>query len=328
MDRRIRAAYNDQILDEALKRYGITPDTVRPLDGFESFIYEYEKDGQGYVLRISHSLRRTTDMIGGEVDWINYLADHGVPAARAVLSERGRLVETMAARDGYFLAVAFKQAPGTYPCREDWERGLIAQVGQLVGRMHALTKDYQPSEPRFKRREWYEDADGFAAKYLPPSEATVIGKYNALVEYLHTLPKDRDSYGLVHIDVHGMNFYVHQGQITLFDFDDCQYAWFAYDVAMALFYTLPHHCVGEENVAFARDTFRLFMDGYRRENTLAPEWLKRIPLFMKLREIDLYIAIHRSLDLNHLDPWCASFMDNRKYKIEHDVPYVDMDFVE
>jgi len=45
-----------------------------------------------------------------------------------------------------------------------------------------------------------------------------------------------------------------------------------------------------------------------------------------LREIDLYIAIHRSFDLDDLDPWCASFMRDRKYKIEHDVPYVDMSF--
>jgi len=326
MDKRIREVYSDAVLTEALARYGVTTDSAHLLDGFESFIYEYEKDGQGYVLRITHSSRRTADLIGGEVDWINYLADHGVPAARAALSERGRLVETIEAQDGQFLAVAFKRAPGTYPRHEDWERGLIVQVGQVVGRMHALTKDYRPSEPRFQRHTWYDDADGFAARYLPPSEATVIGKYNALVEYLRTLPKDRDSYGLVHIDVHGMNFYVHEGQITLFDFDDCQYAWFAYDVAMALFYTLPHHCVGEENVAFAQDAFKQFMDGYRRENTLAPEWLKRIPLFMKLREIDLYIAIHRSFDLDDLDPWCASFMRDRKYKIEHDVPYVDMSF--
>ena len=46
--------------------------------------------------------------------------------------------------------------------------------------------------------------------------------------------------------------------------------------------------------------------------------------FLKLREMDLYIVIHRSLDLDDLDPWCASFMDNRKVKIENDVPYVEL----
>ncbi len=49
-------------------------------------------------------------------------------------------------------------------------------------------------------------------------------------------------------------------------------------------------------------------------------------IFLKLREIDLYIAIHRSLDLDDLDPWCASYMKNRREKILNDVPYVDMEF--
>ena len=26
------------------------------------------------------------------------------------------------------------------------------------------------------------------------------------------------------------------------------------------------------------------------------------------------------------DAWCQSFMENRKYKIENDIPYIDMDF--
>ena len=68
------------------------------------------------------------------------------------------------------------------------------------------------------------------------------------------------------------------------------------------------------------------MEGYRRENTIAPEWLGQIPNFLKMREIDLYIVIHRSFDLDDLDPWCTSFMDNRKYKIENDVPYLMLDW--
>jgi hypothetical protein len=40
----------------------------------------------------------------------------------------------------------------------------------------------------------------------------------------------------------------------------------------------------------------------------------------------LYIAIHRSMDLNNLDRWCAGFMKERKEKILNDIPYIDLDF--
>jgi Ser/Thr protein kinase RdoA (MazF antagonist) len=326
MEKHIKEIYNEQILDEALARYGIAKDNVRLLDGFESFIYEYEKSGEGYILRISHSSRRTSGMIGGEVEWLNYLADNGVPAARAVPSDGGQLVEVINAGDTYFSAVSFEKAPGTHPSREEWRAGLPGKLGQIMGRMHALTKRYQPSEARFKRPEWDEELEGFAEKYLPPSETKVIEKINALMAYLHTLPRDDESYGLVHTDMHGGNFFVDDGKITLFDFDDCQYAWFVYDIALALFYVLSHNCVSKEDIAWAKDFLEQFMEGYNRENHIAPEWLKQIPYFLKLREMDLYVVIHRSFDLDDLDPWCASFMDNRKYKIENDVPYVDMSF--
>ena len=53
-----------------------------------------------------------------------------------------------------------------------------------------------------------------------------------------------------------------------------------------------------------------------------------MPHFLKMREIDLYGVIHRSFDVNHIDDerWCARYMRDRKYRIEHDVPYIDFDF--
>ncbi len=327
MDRRIRDLYNDSILEEALARYDVARDEIQLLDGFENFIYGYRKDGGRYVLRISHSLHRTSDATQGELEWLNYLVDGGVPAARAVFSERGNLVEPIPVEDGsYFTAVSFEWALGDHPTREDWRSGLPVQLGQILGRMHALSKDFEPSDPRFRRHTWYEDARGFVEEYLLPAETVIIDKYNQLVDYLYTLPQGRDAYGLIHVDAHGGNFFVHEGQITLFDFDDCQYSWFANDIAMALFYAISHDCVSEEDLAWARRFLRELMEGYRRENTIDARWLGGIPHFLKLREIDLYAAIHRSLDLDDLDPWCASFMRDRKRKIEHDVPYVELDW--
>ena len=165
------------------------------------------------------------------------------------------------------------------------------------------------------------------AENLPPSEAIIIDKYSQLIDHLGTLPQGRDEYGLVHTDMHGGNFFVDdEGRITLFDFDDCLYAWFIYDLAMALFYAISHDCVSEEDVVWAERFLREFLGGYRCENTIADVWLEEIPHFLKLREIDLYAAIHRSLDLDDLDPWCASYMKDRKHKIEHDVPYVVLDW--
>ena len=48
-------------------------------------------------------------------------------------------------------------------------------------------------------------------------------------------PKIADSYGLIHNDFNDGNFTVDydNGDITVFDFDDCCYFWFMYDLACA-----------------------------------------------------------------------------------------------
>lgn len=42
---------------------------------------------------------------------------------------------------------------------------------------------------------------------------------------------------------------------------------------------------------------KLFMKVYQKVNQIDTFWLKQMPYFLKLREIILYIAVHRSLDV-------------------------------
>jgi Ser/Thr protein kinase RdoA (MazF antagonist) len=163
--------------------------------------------------------------------------------------------------------------------------------------------------------------------WLPTSESSVYGKYCDLYTYLSELPRIGDSYGLIHQDAHAGNIFVDMsGGITLFDFDDCCYSWYMNDIAIVLFYAAN----GEEDPeAFTHSFMRQFIRGYVRENDIDQEWLREIPHFLKLREIDLYAIIHRSFDVDNIeDRWVASFMKNRKEKILNDVPFIDYDFGE
>ena len=325
MEHRIKSRFNDDILRQAARRYGIAQDRIHLLDGFESFMYEFERDDGEYILRIGHSLRRSIRMIQGEVNWINYLAAGGVPAARAILSENHRLVERIDDGQGeYFLATAFVKARGGHPKQAEWTPRFYEAYGVMMGRMHALSKRYEP-DPSTWRPQW-DDPENLVGQFLPPSEAIAVEKYRALVEYLRALPQDVDSYGLIHQDAHTGNLFVDDaGNITLFDFDDCVYGWFIYDIAMVLFYAVPFD--PSEAASLAREFMPHFLRSYRRENPLDDAWLQELPSFLKLREVELYAIIHRSFDVNHLDePWVARFMAGRKQRIENDVPVIDLDF--
>ena len=319
------------ILAEASRRYGISPDDLNRLGSFASFIFAFKRNGQDFILRVNPATHRSTNLIMGELEWINYLADNGVPVCRPVPSQNGSLIEVVELNNidedakAYYTLTAFTRAAGRRPVKDDWNDELFTQWGRILGRMHALTKNYTPSDPSFTRPTWHQDDDLQGQNYLPRSQTLVLQKHDDLIDHLFNLPTDRDCYGLVHEDMHHGNFFVDGGQITIFDFDDCQYHWFAADVSMPLFYVMRNTRLNDRSLQFANRFFNCLLEGYYCENTIDRYWLEEIPWFLKLREMILYIIIYAE-DAHDLDDWCRDFMKDRRYRIENDIPVVDIDF--
>ena len=327
MDLKIASRFNDQILQAAMRCYNIAADQIELLDGFESFIYKFQRSDGKFILRIGHSDRRSPDLIRGEVDWINYLAAGGASVARAILSGNGNLVEPVEdGQDGEFLCTAFVYAPGAEIHRDQINDSLFRNYGRLIGRMHALAKTYQVSNPAWKRYAWDSPENNTAERQMPAKEVLALEKYHTVLAHLRSLPRDAGGYGMIHQDAHPGNFFVDDEYcIILFDFDDCVYGHFIYDIAMVLFYT----SIGEPDPAEYTGRFMpVFLSGYREENRLDPVWLPELPHFMKLREIDLFAAIHFGFkDGDNPDhPWAARFMKGRREKIEGDVPFITFDW--
>lgn len=324
MDKRIKELFNDDILKEAAKRYDVPFDSIESIGGFESFVYKFNQKDKDYIMRISHSIHRDINMIKGELDWVNYLHDNGVSVSRAVKSQNQEYVEKIDIGESYFIAVVFEKAKGRHMSKEDACETLYKNWGQEIGKLHSVTKNYKPYSESIRRPFWDEEYLELI-NYIPSSQEKIIENAKNLYSYTDKLPKDIDSYGLIHTDAHFGNFFIDNNKITLFDFDDSTYKWFASDIAIPLFYALnPKH--GKENEEFARKFMSNFLEGYYKENNLGEDWIREIPTFLKMREIVLYAVIHRSFDVNNLKGWVEIFMNNRKNRIENNIPYVDIDF--
>jgi Ser/Thr protein kinase RdoA (MazF antagonist) len=326
MDPKITALFNEDILTAARQRYAIPADKIQLLDGFESFIYEFERPDGQFILRIGHSERRSPDLIRGEVDWINYLAGGGTTVARAVLSATGNLVEPIDdSHGGQFLCTAFVKARGGIAGREQINERLFLNYGHLLGRMHALAKTYTPSNPAWTRYAWDSLENNTPDRQLPETEKIIRQKYQTVFDHLRALPRDPDGYGLIHQDAHLANLFVDEDYtLTLFDFDDCVYGHFIYDIAMALFYIAGWG--GDDIPGFTGLFMPVFLRGYREHNRLDPRWLPELPHFLKLREIDLFAAILYTMGETPEDAWCARFMKDRREKIENDEPFIQYDW--
>jgi Ser/Thr protein kinase RdoA (MazF antagonist) len=326
MEEKIHSRFNDQILAEACQRYGIAIEKIEELGGFESFIYGFEKDGAQYVLRLGHSLRRSPDLIRGEVDWIHQLARGGAGAAKAVHSEAGNLVELLPDGQGeHFLATAFEWAQGGFVSQMGgWTEKFMLNYGHLIGKMHALTKQYTLPNAAWQRPQWDAPIMTDTTSALPHLDPDVMPLVNKNLATLRSLSTPPDAFGLIHQDAHTGNLFVDEnGRITLFDFDDCVYGHFAYDIAMVIFYAITNHATPVE---FCHQFWPLFWQGYCEENQLDPLWLNEIHPFMKLREMDLYGIILRDVPDYSGDNWITGFMKSRRGDILAERPYIDFDF--
>ncbi len=320
-------------IEAAARRYGVTSAALTPMvGGHVTHVYSFAKDGKDCVLRITPP-NEEIDLpaMRAILPWMHYLADGGASVAAPVPSQSGNLIETIE-QDGHtYIAVAFERAPGirgeelTF---DQWNDALFARLGQTAGKMHALAKGYTPPDPDLKRPAWNAAVNCYhPPEPFPPSEAIAAEKQARIVEVVQALPKDRDSYGMIHADLHGGNFFVDVDThtITVFDFDDCAYGWYVMDIAMSVFDMLVLYR-GADREAFAARFLRSYLQGYRAENTLSAFWLGQLPHFLKLLEIGVYADVHTYYDPADTDSWVGWFMANRKERIEHDVPYVVLDF--
>ncbi|MCH7654184.1 MAG: phosphotransferase, partial [Chloroflexi bacterium] len=146
---------NDDVLAEAIRRFGIDAGGLTLLDGQHSLVYDCRRGEESLILKITHTLHRSRENIMGELEFVNYVAEGGVAAPRAVLSTRGNLVESIEVERGSFLAFAYERAPGALVDWRHWTPELFEEWGAVVGRMHALTKRYEPSSEAIRRRFWH-----------------------------------------------------------------------------------------------------------------------------------------------------------------------------
>jgi len=321
------------VLPRTAALFGTSQDRLTKFEDFEgcaNLVYQYERGGQPRILRISYRLDRTVEQIQAELHFVSYLAEGGVRVSRPLLSENGNLVEVIHAGGIPFIAVSFVKGWGMrvpdngYRYREGASiQEYFHNWGQVLGQMHRLAKTYRPLNESVKRPEWHawDCFTGFPAGERLP---TIQEKYEQLIAELHALPRDVDSYGLIHFDFNDGNFTVDydNGDITVFDFDDCCYFWFMYELACAweggigrvMFRSLA------ERQAFMDRYMEQVMAGYTRENTLSDGWLERLPLFLRL--IQMQELMHYA---QYLDKPDEEIQAGPRYKIrciEDDIPYL------
>lgn len=320
MEKHIVESFNESYLKKSSELYEFEESTLVKIGGFENLIYSYLKDDSKYILRISHHDHKSVNEILAELEFIEYLKRNDANVITPVYSVNNKLVEELET-DG-FIVSSFVFATGRKPGPDDFNEEFFAEYGRVVAKMHVLTKQFEPLK---KRSDWDEDKlFEVAHKYLPEEAVGLIDALEVIKKRLNSYPKDSDSYGLIHTDMHMGNFFINDNlEFEVFDFDDASYKWFISDIAVVLFYVIWFNPENEDRIDFV---MKHFMSGYNEINKLDDFWFGVFDEFLKLRRLILALVIYRSFDILDAPEWVSKFYELNLDKTINDEPMLKNDF--
>lgn len=328
MEKTVEILFTETILNSFLEVFQLQTE-VKKLGDFENYVYEVYRGHDPVILRITHNSHRSKDEILAELDWLNYLYKQKVNCPEVFTSSNNLLVETLPAGDGsFFYACLFSKVPGN-PVKiksSQFNNQLFYNWGKAIGKMHAVTKDYQPRKD-LKLRSTWEDEELLNIESYVPNEKEIIKNTELLINELKLLPRNKDNFGLIHSDIHSGNFFYDGESVHVFDFDDCSYHWFASDMAIPLYYSVfyGYHGASEiEREQFAENFLNHFVNGYEEQNTLPADWKAHLPLFFMLRDITLYAVLHKKISPEERDENINKMLEALKSRILKKEPIVNL----
>lgn len=269
---------------EFLKQYWSIEGEVKFYRRLANFVYFTILNGEEVVLRLTHPYHRKLEEIKSELHWLNYLDSNGVKVANPISTKFGDFIVELDGVDSvYYVSIFVKAKGGPLTDEQAYHPEVIKTWGRYLGQMQRLAKIYNPPTSIQKRQSWREDDSlAMALRSLDPKDGIPYTRLNELLEWMSSLPQEKDSYGLIHTDLHRGNFFYFENAITGFDFDDSCYQWFSYDFVAPLNSVHKNFYEGHQHVDKEK-TLELFLEGYSQENTLSPVWIDRIELFDKYR---------------------------------------------
>jgi Ser/Thr protein kinase RdoA (MazF antagonist) len=270
-----------------------------------------DPDAGPSVLRVHRLGYHTEPEIASELAWMDALrAEAGVRTPRVLPAADGRRVVTVPERGGPEIGgrarhcVRFEFLPGTEPGAAGEEPTLtaahFAELGEITARMHRHARDW--ARPAwFTRFDWdYASAFGPRARWgrwqdgigVGPSEHAILSRLDGVLrDRLRAFGSGPERYGLVHADTRLANLLVHDGSVSVIDFDDAGFGWYLYDLGTSVSF-FEH----EPQVPGLVDAW---LRGYRRAGELSAADEAEIWTFIMFRRLLLvaWIGSHGAVDI-------------------------------
>ena len=283
-------------IEQAKRLYGLEGFETKPSaehEGGRNSVFVCSKNSEKkYVLRISDLDDRIMEDYLAETEYIRFLKENGASVADVIPSVNGALVEKI--EEAYVSLFEYAKGMLMFDNGYRYREGAPLEeyfynVGKTIGRIHKLSQEYEPSHKRMSYFDKYNMQ--YIDQLIPDTYGELKKVIAKRIEEFRKLPVNDDVFGMVHFDYCDGNYHVDMssGDITVFDFDNCIFCWYMFDLA----HTWTHGigwCQFEpdpkKRVAFMEHYFDTVLEGYRSEADVSEDMLSKLQLFIDMTLIE------------------------------------------
>ena len=288
-----------KLAEEAIKHWDVEVKSINLHLQSENTVFKVEGlDGNTYALRIHRKGYHDLEELNSEHVWTSSLSNAGLLVPEAVVTRSGEAYTSVSFLNSseYRYVGLVKWIEGTIlndlilDLEEKDVSDLYESLGKVVAKFHKATIAWE--EPKdFKRHSF--DTDGFLGskpfwgRFWEAQNATTSEREklsvirNNITKILSKLPRDINSFGMIHADLHSQNVLIQGKSLSVIDFDDSGFGWYGFDLAVAIWDRLDFTATGcHFDIAY-----KSLIRGYLEERPNAKDIIETIPTFLLMRTL-------------------------------------------
>ena len=288
-----------KLAEEAIKHWDVEVKSINLHLQSENTVFKVEGlDGNTYALRIHRKGYHDLEELNSEHVWTSSLSNAGLLVPEAVVTRSGEAYTSVSFLNSseYRYVGLVKWIEGTIlndlilDLEEKDVSDVYESLGKVVAKFHKATIAWEKPKD-FKRHSF--DTDGFLGskpfwgRFWEAQNATTREREklslirNNITESLSKLPKDINSFGMIHADLHSQNVLIQGKSLSVIDFDDSGFGWYGFDLAVAIWDRLDFTATGcHFDIAY-----KSLIRGYIEERPNAKDIIETIPTFLLMRTL-------------------------------------------
>ena len=288
-----------KLAEEAINHWDVEVKSINLHLQSENTVFKVEGlDENTYALRVHRKGYHDLEELNSEHVWTSSLSNAGLLVPEAVVTRSGEAYTSVSFLNSseYRYVGLVKWIEGTIlndlilDLEEKDVSDVYESLGKVVAKFHKATIAWEKPKD-FKRHSF--DTDGllgskpFWGRFWEAQNATTREREklslirNNITEILSKLPRDINSFGMIHADLHSQNVLIQGKSLSVIDFDDSGFGWYGFDLAVAIWDRLDFTATGcHFDIAY-----KSLIRGYLEERPNAKDIIETIPTFLLMRTL-------------------------------------------